>query len=290
VNRCIGFFQQIKDYLEKKKLENPVYCLSTNIVPVDRLIRIEKIKADLEAGKKPILIATQVVEAGVDLDFDMGIRDLGPIDSIVQVAGRINRQSDPQKPARPHLPLYVINTGDCQNIYGTITTEKAKGALKLAGEIPEANYLDLVENYFSKLTDSSSFQYSREIFKAMKELRYNADEKDSKQKYVSDFQVIEQQQKAISVFVMMDERADKVRKAFLKLLNNKITKQVFDEEYKKDFHQRIIVVPSYYADQLDKNQNLADNIMLAHSHEYDLETGFIRERREVEPEATYMML
>lgn len=51
-------------------------------------------------GRKPILVATQVLEAEVDLDIDMGFRDIGPIDSIVQVAGRINRESDESRSGR----------------------------------------------------------------------------------------------------------------------------------------------------------------------------------------------
>ncbi|TXK33284.1 CRISPR-associated helicase Cas3' [Pontibacter qinzhouensis] len=289
VNRCIEFFQKVNEYLKNKQLKNSVYCLSTNIVPAHRLSRIEQIKADLKAGKKPILIATQVVEAGVDLDFDMGFRDLGPIDSIVQVAGRINRQSDPQNPERLHLPLYVINTGDCQKIYGTITTVNAEGALTLANEIPEADYLELVENYFTKLTNSSSFKYSRDVFEAMKILRYDTSDKDPSKKYVSDFKVIEEQQKAISVFVLVDDRADEVRQAFLNLFNKKITKQEFDEKYKKDFHQRIIAVPSYYTENLDRHQNLTESIMIAQPDDYDFETGFIRKREDKEV-VSYMML
>src|SRR5207249_8290515 len=126
VNRCIELYNQTKAYLDKNELKNPLYCLSTNIVPSDRLYIIERLKLDLKFGKAPILIATQVVEAGVDLDFDMGIRDLGPIDSIVQVAGRINRHSNPLEPERPYLPLYVVDLGDCQKIYNEPTTTQAR--------------------------------------------------------------------------------------------------------------------------------------------------------------------
>ncbi len=70
-----------------------VIHLSTNMCPAHRKHRIEQIRAKLDPdNRQPVIcISTQLIEAGVDLDFGCVIRALAGLDSIIQAAGRCNR-------------------------------------------------------------------------------------------------------------------------------------------------------------------------------------------------------
>ena len=71
--------------------EDTVFFLTTDLCPAHRSRQIETIRRRLERKLPCRVVATQCIEAGVDLDFGTMYRALAPLDAIVQAAGRCNR-------------------------------------------------------------------------------------------------------------------------------------------------------------------------------------------------------
>lgn len=75
----------------KELTDIPVFHLSTSMCPSHRKIILDKVRVLLSSEKSLICISTQLIEAGVDVDFGAVIRFTAGLDSIAQAAGRCNR-------------------------------------------------------------------------------------------------------------------------------------------------------------------------------------------------------
>ena len=76
--------------IENGRCKN-LYCLTTDITPYDREKLLRQIRQNLKDDEPCIVISTSLIESGVDVDFPCGYRELYGLDSILQTAGRVNR-------------------------------------------------------------------------------------------------------------------------------------------------------------------------------------------------------
>jgi CRISPR-associated endonuclease/helicase Cas3 len=81
--------------------------LSTRMCPAHRLRALQAMRSALTANKRVLCVSTQLIEAGVDIDFAAVIRDLAGLDSIAQAAGRCNRNGD-----RPSGRVHIVKMAD----------------------------------------------------------------------------------------------------------------------------------------------------------------------------------
>jgi CRISPR/Cas system-associated endonuclease/helicase Cas3 len=83
----------LADAFEKRFGRKYVEHLSTALTPIDRENTLERVYARLETKDDMdwVFIATSCVEAGVDLSFRTGFRELASLISLLQTAGRVNR-------------------------------------------------------------------------------------------------------------------------------------------------------------------------------------------------------
>ncbi len=136
----------------RAKTNHPrVVHLSTNLCAAHRREVLE-LKAIRKRGEPCILISTQCVEAGVDLDFPILYRALAPLDSIAQAAGRCNRGGTGLGHVRVFLPEEAVYPGK----------QYESGAQQTLSLLRERGNLDpqdpsVFDVYFNRFYDLSSF-------------------------------------------------------------------------------------------------------------------------------------
>ncbi len=125
--------------------------LSTNLYPEHRKRQLDAIRHALKNGEACRVVATSLIEAGVDVDFPCVFRQLAGLDSIVQAAGRCNREG---RRAQEKSTVYVFefekavkNTSIAQN---RSIAEMVYQDDMFAGDLGSP---DAIRRYFSLLHD-----------------------------------------------------------------------------------------------------------------------------------------
>ena len=138
------------DKLHQLSVEG-LFHLSTNMCPVHRQVVLEEVRKRLQRKQPCLLISTQCVEAGVDVDFPVVYRAFGPLDAIAQAAGRCNRNGHKKTgPVHVFLPE--------EEKYPDGTYRQAAGVTRLLLQKHTKEDMDLhspllFEEYYHELYD-----------------------------------------------------------------------------------------------------------------------------------------
>jgi CRISPR-associated endonuclease/helicase Cas3 len=188
-------FYQIIEPLEHGFDE--IFVLSGTILEHRRKRIINFLKRKENRKKRILLITTQVVEAGVDIDMDIGFKNVSIIDSDEQLAGRINRNMNKQQ-----CQLFLFKLNEPSVIY-----QKDYRFEKTRKHLSADDHLQILQNKdFDKLYDlvlDGIKEWNDTEFAAGKLIHYLEDIKRLNFQSVSEnFKLIDQQ--TLSVFVPLD--------------------------------------------------------------------------------------
>lgn len=130
-----------------------VFHLTTLMYPRHRSRVIDRIRRRVSDGLPCIVLATSLVEAGVDLDFGTVYRAIAGVDSMVQAAGRCNRE---MKRAVQDSCVYLFETNPAYAVptevrqCGSVAMSEIPDLLR-AGELGSIDGLSTVGSYFAHL-------------------------------------------------------------------------------------------------------------------------------------------
>ena len=138
-----------------------IFLLSGTILEPRRRDIIHKLKSNEYREKKILLISTQVVEAGVDIDMDLGFKDKSLIDSEEQLAGRINRNVK-----KKGCMLYLFDCDRAVSIYGTDERYKLMNEMDFKYYqmiIENKDFDDLYQKVIEKIIRNNQSKYTENI-------------------------------------------------------------------------------------------------------------------------------
>ena len=271
-NSVLGIFNTIKQSQEVYELlkmflpQFNIRYLSAAMIPFCRKTILKKIKKDLENNIPQILISTQVVEAGVDIDFDIVYRDFAPMSSINQSAGRCNRNS-----LKGIGTVYLFDMGKSKRIYDQTLLSATREILNEHNDaIPESQIFHLNQTYFklvkSRIQDDND--EADKILSFIHELKFEDLQKE--------FKVIKNNYPKWSVFIPLTKHARMLWEAYenTRFITDRWDRKKEVKKLMPSLLQYVVAIPEQYYTP-PENQRERPIIFEAEWRDmYDLEKGY----------------
>ena len=203
------FYRYAKENNKKDKIFDEIFILSGTILEERRKEIIKEINTK---NKNILLVTTQVVEAGVDIDMDIGFKEKSLVDSDEQLAGRINRNSSKKG---NKLFLFSIGNGNENFVY---KSDKRKGISAIYQEDgKEKNILETkdFDKFYNQILDKI-IDINKKTF--MENLNTYINYLKKLQFKESHIKLIDMQ--SVSIFVPINDEAVRVWNEYEKAIKN----------------------------------------------------------------------
>lgn len=257
--------KNIYKYL-KENTDRDIIYLSTEIYPKLRLEKINKIK---NRNKKYVVVSTQLIEAGVDIDMDIVYRDFSTLDSINQTAGRANRNGVGGKGI---VKLYKIVDNDrriCNYIYPRYLLNATEEVLDGKYIIEEKDIYDCNKEYFLKVKNRLSNDTSDELLDLIPKLQFK--------KFRDKFELIENDEfRRVDIIV----NADNITSSIIQQLEN--DNEIDNIDLKNKFRilrQYTVSVSRKEMSEINDIDIIKYSIKYINKEDYSEEEGIIRQKQ-----------
>jgi len=134
---------------DERFTEYKKFIISGTVLEPRRKEIIDFLKSNVSKEGKIIVVATQVVEAGLDIDMDIGFKDKSIVDAEEQLAGRINRNA-----SKVDCEVVLFNSRDSSRTYGN--------------DLRHKQHIDL-EAYKRILTEKDFDSFYDQVFESINE-------------------------------------------------------------------------------------------------------------------------
>ena len=162
--------RQIFDIASTSLDGDSIYHMSTDMCPSHRKEELAKVRLRLTHREPILCISTQLIEAGVDVDFRVVIRFLAGLDSIAQAAGRCNRNGQPERGVVHIVNPQQENLGKLRDI--SIGREKAQHVMDDYAQAP-GRYSDNLLG-----TEALADYFRHYFFERQKDMSYSVPAKE----------------------------------------------------------------------------------------------------------------
>lgn len=258
-----------KEIFENLSESEGNFHLSTNMYPNHRKEIIKTIKERLKNGEECRVVSTQLIEAGVDVDFPVVFRSIAGIDSIVQAAGRCNREGK-----RKNSIVYVFKPDEQSYLglgYLKLTSQIGEGIINKFDDILS---IEAISKYFLELFNNTTHRQDKHSILDMIDKRKKTEINYDFEKISSEFKFIDNI--GVQIIIPIGEGE--------KLLNSLKYSEKGIKSILRKLNGFSINIPNYVLRQLIKDDyiyQISDDIFaLKNLQMYDYKLGFDKDKLE----------